>query len=89
MCPNNGLFLIWIIVQIVLSYCFQHVSQPSASQSCLIFVRIQLSCFHFPFLKQSETPLLGGFSIAFKHVALLFVYFGAIISFHIEKCYAD
>lgn len=32
MCSNNGLFLIWIIVWIVLSYCFWHVSQPSVLQ---------------------------------------------------------
>lgn len=34
-----------------IKYCFQRVSQPSVSQPSLILVLIQMSCFHFPFLK--------------------------------------
>lgn len=89
MCTNNGLFLIWVIVWIVLSYCFWHISQLSVSQPHLISVLIQMNCFHFPFLRCSRAQLLEDFSFVFKHFALLFVFFGGGYFLHVEKCSAD
>lgn len=86
---NNRLFLIWVIIWVVLSYCFWHDSQLSVSQSHLMSVLIQMNCFHFPFLKCSRARLLEDFSFAFIHFALLFAFFGGGYFLHVEKCSAD
>lgn len=84
-CTNNGLFLIWVIVWIVLSYCFWHISQLSVSQSHLISVLIQMNCFHFPFLRCSRARLLKTFLLLLNILLYCLSTLGVVISFMLKS----